>query len=450
MLQADRASSFLLLMASLASAVLAGTAARAETDALPETLVGHGGPVMAIVVDSESNRALTASFDYSIILWSLEGESGVVEKRLIGHNAAVNDVAFLPGEKRAISVSDDGAAIIWDLQSGSVLKRLQDSADKVLRLAVSRDGRFAAIARWDNTARLIDLETLEEVRRFEGHRGNVNAVAFGGEGEATLYTGSYDGTIRAWDVATGTERAVVHDHGWGVNALVVLDDTLVFGGLDGTLGRVALDAGDMREIATSDSPVLSLAVSQDGARLAAGFGEGKILVLDTATWAVLEEYTLAYGPVWGVAFSDAAGTGLYHTGLDDFAVFWRVRPRLPFEPPKSEFPRRFQLRTDMSAGELQFQRKCSVCHTLEADGKNRAGPTLYGLFGRKAGSLPGYPYSPGLKSSDIVWTEATIGELFDHGPDVVTPGSKMPLQRLKDVEARDALIAFLKQATMPH
>ncbi len=64
--------------------------------------------------------------------------------------------------------------------------------------------------------------------------------------------------------------------------------------------------------------------------------------------------------------------------------------------------------------------------------------------------MPGYPYSEGLRSSDIVWNEETIGALFDHGPEVVTPGSKMPLQKLKDVEARDALIAFLKQATMPH
>jgi cytochrome c len=443
--------SFLALLPGLALAGgVAGSVTSGDRDDFPETLIGHGGPVMGIVTDPDTNRALTASFDYSIILWSLAGESGVIERRLIGHNAAVNDVAFLPGGKRAISVSDDGSAIVWDLQSGRLLKQLQDSADKVLDVAVSPDGRFAAIARWDDTARLIDLAALAEVRRFEGHRGNVNAVAFGGLSDRTLYTASYDGTIRAWDTATGAERSLVRDHGWGVNELLVRDDTMVYGGLDGTLARVDLDTGDEQPLAKADSPVLSLTVSEDGSRIAAGFGDGQILVFATASWERLEEYDNPYGPIWGVAFTDAAGTGLYYSGLDDFAAFWRVQPRKPFEQPQSTFPRRFQVRADMSPGELQFQRKCSVCHTLEADGKNRAGPTLYGLFGRKAGSLPGYPYSEGLRNSNITWNEETIAELFDHGPDVVTPGSKMPLQRLKDPEARDALIAFLKQATMPH
>lgn len=452
MWQAEKTSAFLLtsLLVLLPGIVCAAGAGGDDKETLPETLAGHGGPVMEIVTDPDINQALTASFDYSVILWSLEGESGVIERRLIGHNAAVNDVAFLPGGARAISVSDDGSAIVWDLETGTVVKQLQDSADKVLGVAVSADGRLAAIARWDRTARLIDLDALKEIRRLEGHAGNVNAVAFGGEGDGTLFTASYDGTVRAWDVATGAERGIVADHGWGVNELIVQGNALVYGGLDGALARVALDTYEEQELAKSDSPVLSLAVGEQGTRLAAGFGDGRILVFDTASWELLEEYDNPYGPVWGVAFSDAAGTSLYYTGLDDFAAFWRVQPRKPFEQVQSTFPRRFQQKADMSAGELQFQRKCSVCHTLEADDKNRAGPTLYGLFGRKAGSLPGYPYSPGLKNSDIVWNEETIAELFDHGPDVVTPGSKMPLQRLKDSEARNALIAFLKQATMPH
>ena len=103
----------------------------------------------------------------------------------------------------------------------------------------------------------------------------------------------------------------------------------------------------------------------------------------------------------------------------------------------------------MSPGERQFQRRCSICHTLVKDGRNRAGPTLFGVFGRKAGTLPGYPYSDGLRKSDIVWNEETIAKLFDHGPDVVTPGTKMPIQRLKSPADRDALIAFLKTATAP-
>ena len=103
----------------------------------------------------------------------------------------------------------------------------------------------------------------------------------------------------------------------------------------------------------------------------------------------------------------------------------------------------------MSNGEKQFARKCSVCHTLEKDGKRRAGPTLFGVFGREAGTLDGYPYSEALLTSQIVWDETTISRLFDEGPDVVTPGTKMPIQRMKDPQDRRDLVTFLKSATTP-
>ena len=430
---------------ALAEAVEAG---------LPETLIGHGGPVMGIDADPASGRVLTASFDYSVILWSLAGDGaihragGTVVRRLIGHNAAVNDVAFVPGAQKAVSVSDDGSTIVWDLTDGTVIGQLQDTGDKVLDVTVSADGRFAAIARWDSTARLIDLGSLSEVRRFEGHRGNVNAVAISTDG-ATLYTGSYDGSIRAWDTATGRETALVLNHGWGINTIALAGQSLVFGGLDGTIARIDLADGSVHELGKAERPVLSLYLSADGGRLAVGDSEGFIRVFDTVDWALAEEYSNPNGPIWGLAFADFQGKAVYHGGLDDFAVLWLVEPRQAFEPPRTVYPRRFQMRADMSPGERQFQRKCSVCHTLHKDDRNRAGPTLFGVFGRKAGSLPGYPYSEGLRKSAIVWNEESIARLFDHGPDVVTPGTKMPVQRLKNPADRDALIAFLKTATAP-
>jgi cytochrome c len=69
------------------------------------------------------------------------------------------------------------------------------------------------------------------------------------------------------------------------------------------------------------------------------------------------------------------------------------------------------------------------------------------VFGRKIATLPGYPYSDALKHLDIVWTPENLSKLFELGPEVFTPGSKMPLQRMNDAEQRDALIAFLKLAT---
>ena len=443
---------------ALVAAVVCGfgqfAVAESEEKSLPETLIGHGGPVMGIDAEPSTGRVLTASFDYSVILWSLDGDGaihsagGTVIRRLIGHDAAVNDVAFVPGAEKAVSVSDDGSMIVWNLDDGTLIRRLEDTGDKVLDVTVSADGRFAAIARWDGTARLIDLGSLLEMQRFEGHRGNVNAVAISGDG-STLYTGSYDGSIRAWSSATGEETALVLNHGWGINVIALAGQFLVFGGLDGAIARIDLETGSVHELGKAERPVLSLDLSADGGRLAVGDGAGMIRVFDTADWTLAEEYGNPTGPVWGLAFADHGGKTVYHSGLDDFAVLWQVQPRLPFEEPRTVYPRRFQMRADMSPGERQFQRRCSICHTLVKDGRNRAGPTLFGIFGRRAGSLPGYPYSEGLRKSDIVWNEESIARLFDHGPDVVTPGTKMPIQRLKSPVDRDALIAFLKTATAP-
>ncbi|WP_448206603.1 c-type cytochrome [Azospirillum sp. sgz302134] len=92
---------------------------------------------------------------------------------------------------------------------------------------------------------------------------------------------------------------------------------------------------------------------------------------------------------------------------------------------------------------------CAMCHTLTPDGGNRAGPTLWNLFGRPAGTVEGYRYSPALKGSKIVWDETTVARLFEVGPEVMTPGSKMPLQTIPSATDRADLVAYLKAVTTP-
>ena len=138
---------------------------------------------------------------------------------------------------------------------------------------------------------------------------------------------------------------------------------------------------------------------------------------------------------------------IYYTGLDDDVISWTIKPRKAFENVQSKYPRRFQVTRGLSLGERQFARKCSVCHTLKPTGGNRAGPTLYRLFGRRAGAIPGYIYSDALKGSTIVWNAKTISELFYLGPEHYTPGTKMPLQRIKSALVRNALVAYLERAT---
>lgn len=100
---------------------------------------------------------------------------------------------------------------------------------------------------------------------------------------------------------------------------------------------------------------------------------------------------------------------------------------------------------DIERGE-QLWRKCASCHTLDANGRNRAGPRLHGVFGRTAGSVPDYPYSDALKKSGIVWTDQTL-DAFLKDAEAFVPGTKMYGGLSQDADRAD-LLAYLKQATV--
>ena len=86
---------------------------------------------------------------------------------------------------------------------------------------------------------------------------------------------------------------------------------------------------------------------------------------------------------------------------------------------------------------------------MTEDGGNKAGPTLYGVFGRRAGGVEGYNYSLALTDSEVIWNDQTIDNLFTVGPEEYAPGTKMPLQRMSSAEDRAELITFLKRITAP-
>lgn len=96
---------------------------------------------------------------------------------------------------------------------------------------------------------------------------------------------------------------------------------------------------------------------------------------------------------------------------------------------------------DVKAGEAVYAR-CLGCHALAYD---RTGPRHCGLFGRRAGSVPGFEYSPAMKASDIVWSARTLDRFLEN-PTRAVPGTSMGYAGIADAGERAALIAFLKHA----
>ncbi|MGI9409896.1 MAG: c-type cytochrome [Hyphomicrobiaceae bacterium] len=443
---------WVLLLAVVISLLGLPEPPRANDKPAPGTtghLVGHGGPVRAIAGDPLTGHLLTGSFDYAMMLWRIGDEGAARQvKRFDDHDGAVSAVAFHPDGKHALSGSDDGALHMWDLATAKRVRIFKGHGAKILGLAIDRAGKRALTASWDRTVRLWDVASGKVIHTLKGHTGPVNAVAFTSSGDGLL-SAANDGTIRLWQADTGALQRIAHRHGWGINVMRRLGDTdrYLFGALDGTAAIFDLAANKINTtLKAHDKPVLSLAVLDKPGLIATGGGGGHIRVYRQDDWKLLESFHNPLGPVWAMAFADR-GARVYFGSLDDFATSWQVKPRKPFEQVSGEFPRRFQVSKNLSLGERQFARKCSICHTLTPNDANRAGPTLHRIFGRKAGTLPNYPYSKALKSANLTWNEETIGKLFSLGPHDYLPGSKMPLQQISDNAKRNALIEFLKQST---
>ena len=95
-------------------------------------------------------------------------------------------------------------------------------------------------------------------------------------------------------------------------------------------------------------------------------------------------------------------------------------------------------------GEARFA-DCAACHRLEP-GVNNVGPSLHGIFSRKAGEITDFRYSPAMKRSGIVWTPETL-EKFIGDPQAMVPGNRMPYAGMINANDRADLIAFLLKAT---
>lgn len=191
--------------------------------------------------------------------------------------------------------------------------------------------------------------------------------------------------------------------------------------------------------------MISIAISPDGALVAAASIGGSVGVIDRRTRELARTLVGPGLPVWSVAFLPDSRT-LLTGGADNIIRRWNAATGEPVDPlllEKEGDP----LAAYAGDHGADVFRACVACHTLGAEQANRAGPTLAGIFGRRIATLPGYNFSEALKRLDIVWTPETVSKLFEIGPASYTPGTKMPEQRIGLEQDRAALVQFLQRAT---
>ena len=98
---------------------------------------------------------------------------------------------------------------------------------------------------------------------------------------------------------------------------------------------------------------------------------------------------------------------------------------------------------DLAAGEQSFK-KCFPCHSIGEGAKNKVGPQLNGIDGRKSGTAPDYNYSDANKNSGITWNEAAFKD-YIKDPRAKIPGTKMIFPGIKNEKESGDLWAYLKQ-----
>lgn len=402
-------------------------------------LRGHGGPVRALAVSPDGKNAISGSFDTSAIYWSLT--RNVAEQVLRFHESAVNAVAIGPNG-RIITGGEDGRIALWAPGGETPVRVLEGHTAPVVALAVSPDGKLIASASWDRTIRIWPLAGGKPYV-LEGHQQNVNGIAFMADNK-TFVSVSYDLTLRIWTLFGGAPTIVTLPTPLNTVA-IARDGEIIAGGADGRVFFVSRD-GELRgEIAASEAPIISIALTPDGHLIAAAGIRGSVAIIERKTQKLMRTLVGPGLPVWSAVFLPDNKT-LLTGGADRLIRRWDAKSgdhigSVALTDAKDPLA---AYKGDRGA---EVFRACVACHTLTRDEGIRAGPTLAGLFGRKIATQPDYNFSPALKKLNIVWTPETVSRLFEVGPMAYTPGTKMPEQTIGSAEDRTALVQFLAKAT---
>jgi WD40 repeat protein len=262
------------------------------------TLTGHTAMVEAVAVTPDGRHAVSGSFDKTLKVWDLQ--TGEILRTLIGHESELIDLALSGDGRLAISCGIRGEVKVWNLEDGKEIHSRKKPSGYLTALAATEDGRLAVVGfqdQGDESPAIVNLATGHVVGALRGHEASVAKVLII-PGTDRILTGSFDATIRMWDLPTRRELLRLEGHTDRIRSLTVTPDGryAVSGSDDSTLRVWNLQTGACLTVFTGDGVMTSCVITPDARLIVAGELSGNLHFFRTPFDSLRQRTRRAYNP----------------------------------------------------------------------------------------------------------------------------------------------------------
>jgi WD40 repeat protein len=324
---------------------------------LERTLKGHSNWVDSVAYSPDGQTVASGSNDKTIKLWNVN--TGNLLQTFEGHSKWVNSVAYSPDGQTLASGSNDNSVgevlasgsfddtiKLWNVKTGKLLQTLEGNSHSVNSVAYSPDGQTLASGgsisyqelirlkyspdlasgSYDQSIKLWNVKTGNLLQTLEGHSSWVNSVAYSPDGQ-TVASGSRDSTIKLWNVKTGKLLQTLEGHSSSVKSVAYSPDgqTLASGSYDQSIKLWNVKTGNLLQTLEGHSSwVNSVAYSPDGQTVASGSRDSTIKLWNVKTGKLLQTLEGHSISVNSVAYSPDGQTLASGSG-DDTIKIWRLK-----------------------------------------------------------------------------------------------------------------------------